>query len=94
MSTVNKVKSISDKTLKEIVMQKTEQWHHNNPVHIIETGFLISKPQTNNFDKSPVYQMFMDSLSEWLMQKRQESHIPNSKLDFYTIETLLEEVPK
>lgn len=60
------------KTLKQIIMQKTEQWHQNNPVHILEQGLLVSKPQVNSFDKSPVFQMFITSIEEWLTQKRQE----------------------
>jgi hypothetical protein len=64
------------KTLKQIIMQKTEQWHQSNTIHVVEDGVLVSKSQTNNFDKSPVYQIFIEATEEWLIQKRQEEY-PN-----------------
>ena len=57
-------------TLREIIMQKTDQWHRAHPVHLIEKGILVSKPQSRSFDESPVYKMFMQSVEEWLSQDR------------------------
>ena len=72
-------------TLKEIIMQKTEQWHQNNPVHLVKQGLLVSKEQPNNFDKSPVFQLFMESVKEWLEQK-------NVKLNYLSLKET--EMPK
>jgi hypothetical protein len=72
-------------TLKEIIMQKTEQWHQNNPVHLVKQGLLVSKSQPNNFDKSPVFKILMESVNEWLEQK-------NGKPKYLTLKEM--EMPK
>jgi hypothetical protein len=79
--------------LKEIIMQKTMKWHQNNPIHLVAQGVLISKPQPNNFDKSPVFQVFMDSAKEWLEQKNtklnylspKEAELPKDMVDLQIV---------
>lgn len=74
--------------LKEIIMQKTEQWHQNHGIFIIEHGVLVSKPQPNDFDKSPIFKILMEAVKDWLEQNQQ--YYDDTKGEFWSLQVSLE----